>query len=167
MVVRILLNIAFTLSVLIKNMPLTSRPILPSLFPSNQLTVLTLATTNYIAQLANTHSKKPVSKVLHPRPLFQVANLFVDVRDFKDFCWPTLSELNDELNLYPWRNDNERRHFMKDDPLFNPPVMYNGPPPLPPTPTLQSSSPPTITDLEPPIITSTDKLFFIAYARGS
>jgi hypothetical protein len=100
-----------------------------------------------------------------PAP-FQVANLFVDIGDFKVFCWPTLSELNDELDLYPWRNDNECRRFMTDDPPFNPPVMYNGPPPLPPTPAPQSSSPPTITNLAPRIITSTDKLFFIAYALG-
>ena len=55
---------------------------------------------------------------------------------------------------------------MTDDPPFNPPVMYNGPPPLPPTPAPQSPSPPTITDLAPRIITSTDKLFLIAYALG-
>ena len=100
-----------------------------------------------------------------PAP-FQVANLFVDVGDFKDFHWPTLSELNDNLYPYFWRNDDERCHFMTDDPPFNPPVMYNGPPPLPPTPAPQSSSPPTITELAPHIITSTDKLFFIAYALG-
>jgi hypothetical protein len=90
----------------------------------------------------------------------------VDVGDFKDFCWPTLLELNDELDQYPWRNDDERRHFMTNDPPFNPPVMFNGLPPFPPTPAPQSSSPPTITDLMPCIITSTDKLFFIAYALG-
>jgi hypothetical protein len=113
------------------------------------------------------HSFKEASlKGFTPPAPFQVANLFVDIGDFKDFCWPTLSELNDELDPYPWRNEDERRRFMTDDSPFNPPVMYNGPPPSPPTPAMQSSSPPTITDLAPRIITSTDKLFFIAYALG-
>ncbi len=101
-----------------------------------------------------------------PLAPFQVANLFVDIRDFKDFRRPTLSELNDKLDPYPWRNDDERCRFMTDGPPFNPPVMYNGLPPSPPTPAPQSSSPPTITKLAPCIITSTDKLFFIAYALG-
>jgi hypothetical protein len=55
---------------------------------------------------------------------------------------------------------------MMDDPPFTHQVMYNGPPPLPPTPAPQSLSPPTITELAPCIISSTDKLFFIAYAFG-
>ncbi len=100
-----------------------------------------------------------------PAP-FQVANLFLDIGDFKDFRWPTLLELNDKLDPYPWRDDEERRRFMTDDPPFSPQVMYTGPPPSPPKPAPQSLSPPTITELAPCIIASTDKLFFIAYAIG-
>ncbi len=90
----------------------------------------------------------------------------MDVGDFNDFRWPTLLELNDELDTYPWKDDEERQRFMTDDPPFTHQVMYNGPPPLPPTPAPQSSSPPTITKLAPRIISSMDKLFFIAYAFG-
>ena len=49
-----------------------------------------------------------------PLAPFRMANLCVDIGDFKDFCWPTLSTLNDELDPYPWRNDKERHHFMTD-----------------------------------------------------
>jgi hypothetical protein len=42
-----------------------------------------------------------------PAP-FRVANLFLDVGDFNDFRWPTLLELNDELDPYPWKDDEER-----------------------------------------------------------
>ncbi len=55
---------------------------------------------------------------------------------------------------------------MTDDPPFTHQVMYNRPPPLPPTLAPQSSSLPTITELAPRIISRTDKLFFIAYAFG-
>jgi hypothetical protein len=48
-----------------------------------------------------------------PAP-FWIANLFVDIGDFKDFCWPMLLELNDELDPYPWRNDKEHHHNFND-----------------------------------------------------
>ena len=71
------------------------------------------------------------------------------------------------LDQWRDRNDKEHRHFMTDErPFAPPPVMYNEPPPSTPTLASQSSSPPTITNLASHIITSTDKLFFIAYARG-
>jgi hypothetical protein len=98
-----------------------------------------------------------------PVPL-RATNLFLDVGDFKDFRWPTLSEFNDELDQYPWRDDDERRRFMMDEPPFTPHVMYNGPPPSPPEPATPSLCPPSIVDLAPQIIASSDKLFFIAYA---
>jgi hypothetical protein len=106
-------------------------------------------------------------KGFEPPTPFQVALHFLDVGDFKDFRWPTLSELNDDLDPYPWRNDDERRLILSDDPPVITPVMYNGPPPSPPAPHDHTSTPPTITELAPKIIASSDKLFFIAYNLGS
>jgi hypothetical protein len=100
-----------------------------------------------------------------PAP-FRVAQHFLDVGDFKDFWWPTLSELNNEINPFPWRDENERRQLMTNDPPFLPPVMYNGPTPSPPT-TIELPLPPSITSLAPQIIASTDKLFFIAHNIGA
>jgi hypothetical protein len=46
--------------------------------------------------------------------------------------------------------------------------MYNGPPPSPPVaPPLISQDAPSITDLAPLIITSTDKLFFVLHKVGT
>jgi hypothetical protein len=100
-----------------------------------------------------------------PDPL-RISNLLLDIGDFKDFCWPTLSELNDELDPYPWQDDKERHRFMTDEPPFIPLVMYNGPPPSPPKLNAPSLTPPSIVELAPCIIASSDKLFFIGCAIG-
>ena len=103
MAVRILLNIAFTLSAQIKNMPLTSHPIPypPELVPFKPVDG---ADTRY-GQLYRPIGKCPFKEAglkgfTLPAP-FQVTNLFVDVGDFNDFRWPTLLELNDELDPFP------------------------------------------------------------------
>jgi len=106
-------------------------------------------------------------KGFKPPTPFQVPRHFLDVGYFKDFRWPTLSELNDDLDPYPWRNDDERRLILSGDPPIITPVMYNGPPPSPPTPHDNTFTPPTITGLVPKIIASSDKLFFITYKLGS
>jgi hypothetical protein len=106
-------------------------------------------------------------KEFKPPVPFQVSQNFLDVGNFKDFWWPTLSELNNELDPYPWRDENERRELMTDNPLFLPPVMHHGPPPLPPTTQADAESAPSITILPPQIIASTDKLFFIAHKIGA
>jgi hypothetical protein len=111
--------------------------------------------------------KEASLKGFTPLAPFQAGNLFLDIGDFKDFRWPTLSELNDELDPYPWQSDEERRQFMTDDPPFCPSVMYTGPPPLPPELPPQSLSPPTIPELVPRIIASSDRLFFIVGLLGS
>jgi hypothetical protein len=76
-------------------------------------------------------------------------------------------ELNDKIDPYPWRNEDERRQFLSDDPPFLPPVMYNRPPLSPLAPPTLPPLPPTITDLAPKIIASADKLFFIVYKIGA
>ena len=56
---------------------------------------------------------------------------------------------------------------MRDDPPFSPAVMYNGPPPGPPLTDGTPIAPPPITILAPKIISSKDKLFFIAHKLGN
>ncbi len=55
---------------------------------------------------------------------------------------------------------------MSNDALFMPPVLYTGPPPSPQA-THLGSPPPTIITLSLLIITSADKLFFIAHKIGN
>ncbi len=100
-----------------------------------------------------------------PAP-FRAAQHFLEVGDFKEFQWPTLSELNNEINPFPWQDENEQRQLMTDDPPFLPPVMYDGPTPPPPM-TIKPLLPPSITSLAPQIIASTDKLFFIPHNIGA
>jgi hypothetical protein len=56
---------------------------------------------------------------------------------------------------------------MTDDPPFSSLVMYHGPPPSPSLALTDSLSPPSITTLAPQIISSTDRLFFIAHKIGA
>ena len=56
---------------------------------------------------------------------------------------------------------------MSDNDPISPPVMYNDPPPLLPLASKPEPSTPTITTLAPLIISSTDKLFFIAHKIGT
>ncbi len=93
MAVCILLNIAFTLSVLIKKHASDLSPYHPKLVPFKPVD----GTDTRYGQLYCPIGKHPFKeaglKGFTPLTPFQVANLFVDVGDFKDFCWPTLSEL--------------------------------------------------------------------------
>jgi hypothetical protein len=97
-----------------------------------------------------------------------VLALFINVGNFKDFCWPSLSELNNKINPFPWLSVNEWvRYFAEEPPLITP-LMYNGPPHSPPiTPSLISHNAPSITDLVLLIIGSKDKLFFILHKVGA
>jgi hypothetical protein len=95
-----------------------------------------------------------------PSP-FQVPTGYLDV-GVGGFHWPTLAELNNKLDPFPWRDDKERRLMLSNDNSFCPPVMYTGPPPLPPTMPRHKDTPPTITTLSPLIILSSDKIFFIS-----
>jgi hypothetical protein len=57
---------------------------------------------------------------------------------------------------------------LSDDDPFSPAVMYTGPPPSLPLPAKPANpSSPSITTLAPLIISSTDKLFFIAHKIGT
>jgi hypothetical protein len=105
-------------------------------------------------------------KGFEPPAPFQVAQHFLDIGNFKDFWWPTLLELNDEINPFPWRNEEEQCRLMSDNPPFSPPVMYHVPTPLPPS-RIEPPPPPSIMLLAPQIIASVDKLIFIAHNIGA
>jgi hypothetical protein len=97
---------------------------------------------------------------------FQVPTGYIDV-GVGDFHWPTLAELNNKSDPFPWRDDKEHQLMLSNDNSFCPPVMYTGPPPLPPTMPRHKDSPPTITTLSPLIISSSNKLFFISSKIGT
>ena len=91
---------------------------------------------------------------------------FLMVGSIDDFHWPTLSELNDELAPFPWKDDEERLRIMSGEDEHNTQaVLYNGPPPSPPTP--PSPSRPSLDVLVPSIIRSADKLFFVSHSIGT
>lgn len=100
-----------------------------------------------------------------PQP-FKVSSNFLTVGDFKDFHWPTLSELNDELDPFPWSNNRERRHYLSGDSIETSTVMYNGPPPTAPPPYVPPTIP-ALSMLVSSIIQSQDKLFFVANSIGT
>ncbi len=56
---------------------------------------------------------------------------------------------------------------MSDDVAFAPPILYTGPTPSPPNLTPSPVTTPTITSLSPRIISSTNKIFFIAHKLGT
>jgi hypothetical protein len=57
-----------------------------------------------------------------PRP-FQVPAHRASVGDFRDFHFPTLSELNDEFEPFPWTSDKERRLYFSSDEVIEQPVL--------------------------------------------
>jgi hypothetical protein len=100
-----------------------------------------------------------------PSP-FQVPTGYLDV-GVGDFDWPTLAELNNKIDPFPWWDNEEHQLMLSNDDSLCPPVMYTGPPPLPPTMPRHKDTPPTITTLSPLIISSSDKLFFISSKIGT
>jgi hypothetical protein len=76
-------------------------------------------------------------------------------------------ELNDKLDPFPWKNEEEHCSCMSNDAPFSPPVQYIGSLPSPPQPRASNALPPLITYLFPRIILSANKLFFIAHTIGN
>ena len=96
-----------------------------------------------------------------PAEPFKLASNFVRAGHHTDFHWPSLSELNNELNPYPWTSDAERDEYLPaDDEVATSAVLYTGPPPAPPA--YVPPAIPPISDLVASIISSDSKLFFIA-----
>jgi hypothetical protein len=100
-----------------------------------------------------------------PQPFKLPAN-FASGPDASDFYWPSLSELNEEMQPFPWLPGEQSLVEANDEfeDGYTPPVMYTGPPPSAPI-----TSPPTIPDistLAASIIASSDKLFLVAFAQS-
>ncbi len=107
-----------------------------------------------------------ISGFLPPQP-FRVPAKFINVSNYTDFWWPTISELNDDIKEFPWSSDEECRQYFEDDTPFCPSIMYTGAPPEPPVlPHVPEHSTPSITSLAPLIISSSDKLFFLSHSIG-
>jgi hypothetical protein len=107
-----------------------------------------------------------ISGFLPPQP-FKVPAKFLNVSNHTDFWWPTLLELNNDVDEFPWSRKEERRKYFEDDTPFCPDIMYTGPPLKPPvSPLVPEQSTPSITSLAPLIISSPDQLFFILHSIG-
>jgi hypothetical protein len=111
--------------------------------------------------------KEASLKGFSPPAPFQVAHHYLNIGDHKDFHWPLLAELNDKLDPFPWKNEEEYCSSMSNDDPFSPPVLYTDPPLSPPKPCASNALPPLITDLSPQIITSANILFLIAHTIGN
>jgi hypothetical protein len=98
-----------------------------------------------------------------PQP-FKVPTNFAAPHQQEEFYWPTLSELNDECQPFPWAAGEEDKLALEDS-LSPEPVMYTGPTPSPPATTTPSI--PDIASLAASIIGSSDRLFFIAVSVGT
>jgi hypothetical protein len=91
---------------------------------------------------------------------------FAQQGDFRDFCFPTLLELNDQFDPFPLANNEERIKFLNSDTVEETHVMYHGPPPSPsPLPALPGIPP--ISILVRSIIDSQDRLFFVSHSLGN
>ncbi len=44
------------------------------------------------------------------------------------FCWPSLSELNNNIASFQWLSEDEHGLYLSGDTISNLPVMYTGPP---------------------------------------
>ena len=102
-------------------------------------------------------------KGFEPAQPFKLPANLASASPVEDFHWPSLAELNDELNPFPWLPGEEASiHASYDHPdnLAAGPAMYTGPPPD--APRSVPSTVPDITSLASSIIASQDRLFFVA-----
>jgi hypothetical protein len=120
---------------------------------------------NRYSQLFRPIGKNPFKeagiKGFDPPAPFKLPANFLQPHVPEEFYWPTLSELNEECQPFPWTTGEQDRAF-QDNSIQEDPVMYQGPPPAPPiraTPSL-----PDISTLAASIISSADRLFFISVA---
>jgi hypothetical protein len=101
-----------------------------------------------------------------PRQSYQLApSHLAQIQPGSDFHWPSLSELNKEITLFPWLNDGEFQRYLANDSFAALPVMATGPPPSVPHHVI--SSIPAIHLLAASIICSIDRLFFVSHRIGS
>jgi hypothetical protein len=84
--------------------------------------------------------------------------------DYRNFHFPTLAELNNEMSPFPWIDNDERIRVMSRDMIEDQPVLYTGPPPSRAVPPLPSA--PLLSSLVAGIMNSSDRLFFILHSLG-
>jgi hypothetical protein len=107
--------------------------------------------------------KKAGLKVFTPRQPYQLVPCHLaQIQPGSDFHWPSLSELNEEITLFPWSNDGEFRHYLANDSLDILPVMATGPPQSAPHHVI-----PSIPAIAASIICRIDHLFFASHRIGS
>jgi hypothetical protein len=120
---------------------------------------------NRFSQIWRPIGKNPFAEAglqgFDPSPPFRLPAHLADVHS--EFEWPSVGELNDELQPFPWLSGEMESLPPDSEPYVADPVMYTGPPPEP-----LSVSPviPSISDLVAAIIRSTDRLFFISHATS-
>ncbi len=78
------------------------------------------------------------------------------------FHWPSLSELNNDIALFPWLSEEEHRLYLAGDTVSTLPVIYMGPPLASPSYSLPAI--PKLNTLVCSIIQSSDCLFFISHS---
>ncbi len=97
-----------------------------------------------------------------PRQSYQLApSHLAQIQPGRDFHWPSLSELNEEITPFPWLNDDEFQCYLADDSFAVLPVMATGPPPSAPHHVILLI--PAIHLLTASIIRSIDRLFFVSH----
>jgi hypothetical protein len=112
----------------------------------------------------NPYKEAGIDGFTPPQP-FRIASHFLTKGDFRDFHFPTLAELNDELWPFPWVDDEERLQVLSGDEVVEVHNFYTGPPPslaIPGPP-----SPPILSSFIANIIASSDRLFFISHSLGN
>jgi hypothetical protein len=98
-------------------------------------------------------------KEFTPLSPFKVTSHFLTTNHNFVFHWPSLSELNNKIVLFPWSSEEEWQKSLSGDSISTLPVIYTGPPPT--APTYPSPAIPPLNTLTRSIIQSPDKLFFI------
>ncbi len=117
---------------------------------------------------------KPIGKSLYkeagiegfkPPCPFQLASHFVTKGDYRDFHFPTLAELNEEVCPFLWIHDDERIQLMSRDEIDDQLALYTAPPPSRAVPSPPSAPPLGL--LVASIINSSDRLFLILHLLGN
>jgi hypothetical protein len=148
-----------------KNHAANLSPYPPELLPFEPLDS---ANSRY-GQLHNPIGKSPYKEAgiegfIPPRP-FRIASHFLTKGDYRDFHFPTLAELNEEISPFQWIDNEEHIQVMSRNRIEDQPVLYTGPPPSCAVPSPPSASP--LSSLIASIINSSDRLFFILHSLGN
>jgi hypothetical protein len=133
--------------------------------PSSLLIPPTIDTANSIGRLVNHHTKRLALKVSYPPQPFCIASHFLNKGDFRDFHFPTLAKLNDDICPFPWINGKEQMRMMLHGNFEEAPILYHGPPP-----SLAVPKPPStliLSTLVAAIIALFHQLYFISHSLGN